>query len=166
MKKGFSLAEVMIALIIVGVIIAVVLPVVNRTTADNDKILYKSAFKTVEQVVNELISDISLYPAGNFYNATSTDYFCTNFSNKLNTIGTVTCDGASTIPGTPNFIISNGMRWYGMRSGFAANATIHIDIDGAGKGTNADGSDILEIIITDQGKVTAPSGTETNYLMN
>ncbi|OGI17205.1 MAG: hypothetical protein A2287_09900 [Candidatus Melainabacteria bacterium RIFOXYA12_FULL_32_12] len=162
MKKAFTLTEMLIVITIIGVLAAITTPILLDVFDEQDEKLYESAFKTVESVVSDLISDISLYPAGNFYNADAA-YFCTNFSNKVNTVGTVDCTG-STVPGDPNFTTSNGMRWYGVRNVLSGNATIHVDIDGEGQGDDADASDILEIIITPTGKVTAPAGTETTYL--
>lgn len=170
MKKGFSLMEVLVALVIIGVVIATVTPIIAPILSENTKALYKSGFKTVETVVSELVSDISLYPAGNFYNGTTANYFCTNFSDKVNTIGTITCTSGSTIPDSPNFITTNGMRWYDMRSQFATqNITLYVDVNGEKSPNSSTGSnaDILRVMITQTGKVTAPvSSNEETYLRN
>lgn len=166
MKKGFSLVEVLLAIVIMGVVMAVVMPIIAPIAENNNKTLYKSAFKTVESVVSDIVSDMTLYPSGNMYNATDTTYFCNNFVSKLNLISTADCT-TSTVPGTPNFITTNGMRWYGFNGlNFTSNATLQVDIDGQGKGKNTAGRDILRIEVNDQGKVVPPTGNETNYLLN
>ena len=162
MKKGFSLAELMIVLVVAGTIAALTIPVIVRDFSDTDKILYKSAFKLVESVVSELVSDLSLYPTGELSNT-----FCTNFKNKVNTIGTPDCT-TSLIPGTPNVTTTNGMRWYGFTGTmFSADPVIlKVDVNGPSKGNNVDGEDILQIQVYKSGKVSAPDGTEANYLTN
>jgi prepilin-type N-terminal cleavage/methylation domain-containing protein len=170
MKKGFTLVELLITLMLVAVVIAITIPVmtnaISATSLRSNITLYKSAFKTAETIVGDLTSDLSLYPTGSLTNSTSAGYFCNNFSAKLNTIGTVACNSTASIPGTPNFTTTNGMRWYGLYNTFASNTTISVDIDGAGKGKNTSRVDILQIIITDQGKMSSPTGNETDYLQN
>lgn len=165
MKKGFSLAELLIALVIAGTIGAITIPVILRTMTDTSKPLYKAAFKNTELIVSDLVSDINLYPLGNFYNPTDATYFCNNFANKVNTIGTVTCN-TSTDPVSPNFNTTNGMSWYFLNNTFASSVTIRVDVDGPSKGKDTDGSDILGITITPTGKVLAPTSTESNLLTN
>ncbi len=177
-KKGMSFGEMLAALMIIGIVAAMSIPVLKNTNIRNLKTLYKAAYNNLETVINELINDISIYPSGEFTNNT----FCANFFAKVNTIGGVSCSNAftSTIPGSPNAITSNGMRWYNMQKDFGTDACpdglsgncikVSIDVDGAGKGVNDntasdDVRDILDVYIFDTGKITVPSGSkEAEYL--
>ena len=183
MKKGFSLAEMMVALAVMGIIAAVTIPIISNTNSKNLKTLYKSAYTNTQIVINELINDISLYPKGEITDGT----LCSNFFAKVNTITTASCS-SSTIPGTPNFTTSNGMRWYGMDANFSDCPTmdvdlpagdcikVSIDVDGEGKGRNSndaphDTRDILNFYIYNTGKITVPYDSddvdvEYTYLTN
>ena len=164
MKKGFTVTELITAMTIVGIIIAATIPIIMQTSSKSLVTLYKSAFKTTENVVSELVADLNLYGTGNFYNASSAKYFCNNFVSKVNIVGTFNCT-SSTIPNAPNFNTTNGMRWYGLNNTFSTgNATISVDVNGYTKGVNASRNDILQIVIFSQGKMTTPNGNETSYL--
>lgn len=64
MKKdnAFTLAEVMIALVVLGVIMALVLPVIMDAMPNKDKMMIKKAYYTTENVIHDLINDSNLYP--------------------------------------------------------------------------------------------------------
>lgn len=156
----------LIVLVVAGVIASLTIPVLIQSTNNTDAVLYKSAYRLVENVVNELVQDVGLYPDGQLDNS-----MCANFTAKVNTIGAINC-GASAIPASPNFTTSNGMRWYGFQSiafpnTATANATLYVDINGA-KLPNATNRDILSVQIFKSGKVSVPAAntTEIGYLNN
>ncbi len=62
MKKGFTLTELMIALAVIGILVAVVTPAIVRTRPNKNKMMVKKTFYVAEQIVNSLINDESLYP--------------------------------------------------------------------------------------------------------
>lgn len=64
MKKlrGFTLTELMIALSVIGVLVAVVTPAVMKTRPNKNKMMIKKTFYTTEQIVSSLINDERLYP--------------------------------------------------------------------------------------------------------
>ncbi|MCK7470099.1 MAG: prepilin-type N-terminal cleavage/methylation domain-containing protein [Desulfomicrobium escambiense] len=90
MKKAFTLVEMLLTITIISVIMAASMSIIVPNLSNNNKILYKSAFSSAEKIINDLISDISLYESGNFYNA-SANVFCEKFVSKVNTVGTVNC---------------------------------------------------------------------------
>lgn len=60
--KGFTLSELMIALAVIGVLVAVVTPAIVKTRPNKNKMMVKKSFYTIEQVVSSLINDEHLYP--------------------------------------------------------------------------------------------------------
>lgn len=59
---GFTLAELMIALAVIGILVAVVTPAIVKTRPNKNRIMVKKTFYTVENVVSSLINDERLYP--------------------------------------------------------------------------------------------------------
>lgn len=164
MKKGFSLSEIIVSLAIIGVISTITLPLILSVGEDTNKYLYKKAFQLTETAISDLVSNTTIYPYGNFVNASNASFFCLNFASEFNTLGSVNCTGPSSIT-NPNFITSNGMVWTKLENTFASNVTITVDIDGPSKTGNKAHIDLMDIIITPSGKLSAPSGNETDYLM-
>jgi prepilin-type N-terminal cleavage/methylation domain-containing protein len=177
MKKAFTLAEVLTTLAIIGVISAVLIPALFTSLPNNNKYLYKSAYKTVEEVVSELINDSSLYSvaADGFKNTTDVGYFCNNFTSKINLIGTTNCSasttpsaGASGSSSVVSFTTTNGMRWWGFYNDFNKTypeyENIWVDVDGVNKGTNTIGNDILRIHIQKLGKIVINDCPENKFL--
>ncbi|NLF83252.1 MAG: type II secretion system protein [Candidatus Gastranaerophilales bacterium] len=188
MKKGFTIAEVLVTLTILGVIATLTIPVVTQSMSAQYKQLYKAAFQNVESIVSELINDTALYPNGEF--TTNAD-FCKHFAEKVNTIGydSDNCDGDSFTtnpPDSPNFVTTNGMKWYIMDvddrfettcpdSVSPANDTclhIYVDVNGSkGKNTNTGADtqrDILGIFVSKTGKLYVPEygeGPERCYMI-
>ncbi|OGI00562.1 MAG: hypothetical protein A2Y25_07650 [Candidatus Melainabacteria bacterium GWF2_37_15] len=178
-KKGFSMGEMLVTMMVIGLIAALTIPSITQTKSNALKTLYKSAYTNMETIVNELINDVSLYPSGQFGNNT----FCANFFSKVNTVGYTAANCANTfnavIPGTPNATTTNAMRWYNMDNDFGETCPdgasgycvkISIDVDGAGKGVNSrvasdEQRDIFDIYIFSTGKLTVPAGSkEAEYL--
>ena len=64
MKKilGFTLAELMIAMAVLGILLAVVMPTMTTRTANKNKMYIKKAYYTTTEVVSALINDPELYP--------------------------------------------------------------------------------------------------------
>ena len=60
--KGFTVAELMVALAVVGIIVAVVTPAIVRTRPDKNKMMVKKTFYTTEHIVSALMNDERLYP--------------------------------------------------------------------------------------------------------
>jgi prepilin-type N-terminal cleavage/methylation domain-containing protein len=130
-KKGFTLAETLITMAIIGIIMALSIPAVIQNTNDTQP-LFKKAFNTTEEVVSDLVNDSFLYPSGDLStpahgagiatcsdaNATAGLCFCQNFFSKLNIIGTATCTAtaAPVAPTTSNMdaTTTNSMLWYNL----------------------------------------------------
>ncbi len=64
MKKGFTLAEIMIALTIIGVIMAILLPVAQNSLPNEKVMKFKKANATLHKVINELVTSGEYYTPG------------------------------------------------------------------------------------------------------
>jgi len=64
MKKlrGFTLTELMIALVVLGILVAVVAPAIMKTRPNKNKMMVKKAYYIAEGVVSDLINNPELYP--------------------------------------------------------------------------------------------------------
>lgn len=60
--KGFTLTELMVALAVIGILVAVVTPAIMKTRPNKNKMMVKKTFYATEQIVNSLINDDILYP--------------------------------------------------------------------------------------------------------
>ena len=65
--KGFTLTELMVALAVIGIIVAIVTPTIMRTRPNKNKMMIKKAYYTTENIVNSLINDTSLYDDMSMY---------------------------------------------------------------------------------------------------
>lgn len=161
-KKAFSLSELMVALSIMAVLSAILIPSLTKSLPNQDKYLFKTAYGLLSNTVNELINDDSLYPNGNFQNA-NTQYFCLNFANKLNTIS-VDCGSSPPDNFATNLTTSNGMSWGGLKVGGQFNNAAHSNQIKLWirKGLNDEGEDAYFVTIFDNGRlqVDTPKGVE------
>lgn len=60
--KGFTLTELMVALAVIGILVAVVTPTIMKTRPNKNKMMVKKTFYTTEQIISTLINDARLYP--------------------------------------------------------------------------------------------------------
>ncbi|HNW26415.1 MAG TPA: prepilin-type N-terminal cleavage/methylation domain-containing protein [Candidatus Gastranaerophilaceae bacterium] len=61
-KFGFTLAEVMVVLVTLGVLAAIAIPAVVHVRPNNKKVMLKKAYSTLEKAVQELINNDTYYP--------------------------------------------------------------------------------------------------------
>ena len=101
MKKGFTLAEIMIALTIIGVITAILLPVAQNSLPNEKVMKFKKANATLHKVINELVTsgeyytpgDLGMKPDGELLSVKKEEnikYLCNSIANLI-TIKSVNC---------------------------------------------------------------------------
>lgn len=93
--KGFTLAEVMITLMIIGIISAIVIPVALHSKPDENLIKFKKAHETLAQVINTLVTSDKYFLAGDLgvkadgtragYTEADATYFCKTVADILST---------------------------------------------------------------------------------
>lgn len=137
MKKGFTLAELLIVLGITGVVVAVLLPAINNLMPDKTKIMYLKSYDALNASLKTLTSNSSLFPS--VLTDSNVDIDVTQLpllsnakplvkkfnddkysgSKKLCNLIAFTMDAESdnkcdstNYPTTPSFITKNGMKWW------------------------------------------------------
>ena len=139
-KNGFTIAETLVALAIIGVLAGIMLPVLNNSRPNQEMVLLKKAYYLTGQAVSELINDDTLYPETDnnlgFANTEPVEYrgqtyrgntkFCGLLAAKMNS----TCNNGS-------FTTSDGMNWTVSNGsfsaitpvgGFANSATVRVNV--------------------------------------
>lgn len=97
-KYGFTLAEALLTMIILGIILAFILPSLISTKPSEDKLLYKKAFFTISEAMMAVVNNPELYDINQYYvlkypvEGNEEENFCKYLANYLNTIGTIDCE--------------------------------------------------------------------------
>lgn len=188
LKTGFTLAEALITIAIIGVIMALLLRALNRTQPDKEKMLYTKIYHTVETVVYETINDYTKYEQdidatehadfsqdpldidgvkhyvtikGTKYNLDKDNALCYFMADKLNTIGAINCSSGEA---TENFTTTNGAIWYGLGGGTYPK-TISVDVNGSQEDGKCNRDTGCQVIVYADGQVGVPEGgLEEEYL--
>lgn len=120
MKKGYTLSEVLVVLLVLGIIAAFIIPAVMRTAPERNTLLYKKTFYSLQEASSKLINDPAKYPIGlakdgkvtkGLFSEKDAKSFCEDLANTLNIIGDPSCSGAGS-NGSPNFTTTNGVIWW------------------------------------------------------
>ena len=125
MKKAFTLSEALITLAILGVLAAILIPVIDSARPDKDKITYKKALYTMQGAVSNAMDSTVYSVAANSAaywkdeNIGKSD-FCKAVADSLNIAGRINCDGdyGSSNYDSPNFITTDGIRYWGLEDKF------------------------------------------------
>ena len=79
-QRGFTLAEVLIALCIIGVIAAITMPMVNKFRPDKTKVLYLHSYDSLTLAVGDIANNTEIYPEIGNNNLVFKDYPFMNFN--------------------------------------------------------------------------------------
>lgn len=148
-KKGFTLAEVLVALSIVGVVAAVSAPAITNMMPDSDKLTVLKSYKVLNDATQELINDPGFYI--NFSDGNCVGLSCTaqpeSISIALNNVSgdakyahllAMNINGDNRARGTSNvavltFTTNDQIEWQIMKSNDLHFVSIDIDGDGVGR---------------------------------
>ena len=61
-KRGYTLAEVLICVAIIGILAAIMLPLVNKYKPDPVKVMYIKTYDSLVEAINVMSSNASIYP--------------------------------------------------------------------------------------------------------
>ena len=159
-SKGFTLAEVLITLAIIGIIASIMLPALRGASPNKEQIMLKKAYYLIGRNVNELINDEEFYPEREDENLTGfsnvniadqtadgreatyhgqaysgNSKFCGLFAARMNIRGNVNCNQAIDLNAGGNFQSADGIIWSMPignfnRGGVNAPQTISVDVTG------------------------------------
>ncbi len=180
-KKGFTLEEILIATVLVGVLAVLMMSAIKKVTPDKTKTMFKKAYSIAERTVAELVNDETLYPYDSarigFLNtdsvttpsgatASGNTKMCTLFVSKVNTMDTVTNSAALC-----SFTTTDGITWsfpqvFTYPAGLPAYKTITVDINGSEPPNSTSGAkqDRFSIIVQSDGKISVTGTKEIEYL--
>ena len=145
--KGFTMAEMVITMGILGIVAVMVLPVLNNSRPNEEMIMLKKSYHNTARVVSELINDDDLYPEyddsgvqSGFANTAKAIYngkeysaatkFCQLFAAKLNATS-VDCSARKALSAKGNFTTADGVVWSMPVSNFGSTQYIAIDTNGS-----------------------------------
>ena len=172
MKKAFTLAEILVSLVVIGVVAAILIPMLSANSPQKERVMYKKAVYSMQEALSTAMNDIGyssgspnvgIDPNDSYWAGVDAGKFCNSVANAMNTIGGVSC-GAAGDKDSPNFVTTNGIKWWGLGGNPVeknADKTIYVDVNGdAGPGTP--GVDILKLNVKYDGRVVTPQSTETD----
>ena len=61
-KQGYTLAEILVAVGIVGVIAALMLPIFNKVQPDQEKAVYLKTYRALNSAITAIAADKEIYP--------------------------------------------------------------------------------------------------------
>lgn len=162
-RKGFTLAETLVAAVLIGILAIVLIPILNKSSPDKDRVVLRKTYTTLAQAVTTMINDDTNYldPVKGFNNTTPTsniisgttyyNKFCYFLADLLNTVGSTSCptDSQSGMRPDSVFHTTDGVYWYMYLGGndsapntqfpisFSSYGTyIIVDVNGPQKGSN------------------------------
>lgn len=187
-RRGISLAEMLLALAIVGILAAILMPVLKSSQPDRLETLHKKANYIVEHVVADIAFDEDLYPETttqtglgsigtvtvNGVNYAGEKKFCELFASRVNKApGSVTNCSA----GKKTFTSIEGIDWYLPVSTFDGSRPyeeIKFDVNGSQSPncqyneTSCPKPDTFVYYLKPNGKLytNTPTGSSTTYCIN
>ncbi len=168
-KLGFTLAEVLLAVAILGVVAAVTIGVLRNVIPEDYTYTAKKASVTLSEGVKTMLEDDRKYPGKEFKNG---EKFCKDYAGLFKMGVNVDCNQNEPVENIENAAVnglskdsdlynkanikaSNGEVWWGLNQNFEGDEPIKIltDVNGPKKGNNKLGEDIVALDLYKNGKI-------------
>ena len=62
-QSAFTLAEVMVTLVVLGILASILMPIVKNLYPDKQKVMFRKGYYIAERIVYEVVNDEELYPS-------------------------------------------------------------------------------------------------------
>ena len=152
-KKGFTMTEILVAMSIVGVLAAIMIPAFYRSKPNQEMLMLKKSYYMMSRTISELINDDDFYNENEgFSDLKEVNYrdiniksdkdekFCRLVAARMNTNIEPNCTNKSFTDGTPSegqFTTQDGIAWIMPISKFqdSNKQDIWVDVNGT-KGPN------------------------------
>ena len=156
-KKGFTFAELMVSLVVIAVITAILYPTISELAPNNNKHLFKSAYKTIEMVMADITSTNRTGSPKTIKSIFSdAEELCVEFREKLNVFE----DFCSADPAA--LTTSNGMRWIFRREDILKTGTTSTDYLWIIVDVNASNNKIPSKLLTGRGSSSSSSSASSS----
>ena len=109
MKKGFTLAEIMIVLSVIAVLTAILLPSARNATPHEDLMKFKKAHLLLINTMQELVNSDKYYADGmldtkaNGQKVDSPTYFCNTFADVIGNVKSLNCKDRANPPNSSGY---------------------------------------------------------------
>lgn len=190
-KKGFTLAELLITLGIIGLVAAITAPILTGIMPDKDKVQVLKYYKMISDITTDLLNNPGIYwvPAGNYckglgcaqqplvppYNEGYFSYYC-KYSRLLAANMELVEDVPESTGNTITFKTIDGTDWYAWENALGGtdnfSAYLEMDLNGKDQGVNCYYTsrcrkpDTFRFHIDTYGKITGADPLTRAYLNN
>lgn len=173
--KGYTLAETLVTILIIGVLSAVTLPILQKTVDNKLETMRIKCMYIIEQTIAQMLDDDTMYPQSNMEASiglakinppvkiggrsySGNTKFCELFASRLNMAPhtVVECK-----PNKKSFTTADGVDWYLPIANFSTKQKIKFDVNGEDEDPNCTYNettcpkpDIFEYYISPMGKIT------------
>lgn len=150
-KKGFTIAETIITIVVLGVLSAIIIPMIGDYKPNKDRTIYSKSLFSLQTAISNVLVESYKIPINNIAynqedvlaNFTKTDV-CKALADNLNTSGEINCESESSYD-NPNFKTTDGIKYWGLEG----SSNFGKKISGISECTNDSGNGVCEVIYTD-----------------
>ena len=174
-KKGFTITEIMVAMSIIGVLAAIMIPTFYRSKPNQEMLMLKKSYFMMSRAISEIMNDEHFYPDDDdgLNDTAEVQYhgdrfrgdakFCNLVAERMNILGDKHCAAGRTFENGGSFTTQDGAIWIlPIASDFSRGQTIQVDVNGA-KGKNCapsincnDKPDRFSFTVDRFGRITIP----------
>lgn len=183
-KKGFTLAETMVTLALVGVVAGITMPILMNARVEKDTQVYRKALYTLQRATYNFINGTGYielqksildnpdktYSENNYLSNFTNKEVCEKIADEINTRGEINCEKTGT--DTPNFVTTDGIGFYDLGGdGKFTHKVILVkrigetkqETENRKKKEGAHDKGFLRIHLNYRGKISTPANGQTIY---